>query len=309
MATHAFKPCPSDDRVSGLPSWIVIAALLFGLDAGALATEPSVAAALTAQQIVDNNVAARGGLQAWHEIQTMVWVGRMQSAHAPMPSMPFVLEQKRPNKTRFELNAMSQKTLRVFDGEQGWKLRPGRDGSPDVEPYSPLELKFAQQAQGIDAPLVDAQSRASAVALEAIDEVEGRKAYRLLVHSASGERHHVWVDAQTFLDVKVDRMAYGADGVPRTVSVFYRDFRTVDGLQIPMSIETGVGSSMPPDKMTIERISLNLALDDRVFAKPGAQARRDPLATGTLPGPEVWRRPARSAPTTAVSADSNSASR
>ena len=34
---------------------------------------------LTATQIVDKNVAARGGLQAWRAVQTMTWKGKMDA--------------------------------------------------------------------------------------------------------------------------------------------------------------------------------------------------------------------------------------
>ncbi len=40
-----------------------------------LAGEPDIAPGLTAAQIVEKNVAARGGLDAWRKIQTMAWVG------------------------------------------------------------------------------------------------------------------------------------------------------------------------------------------------------------------------------------------
>src|SRR5919109_5088799 len=36
-------------------------------------------AKLTAAQIVDKNIAARGGLQAWHAVQSMSWTGKMDA--------------------------------------------------------------------------------------------------------------------------------------------------------------------------------------------------------------------------------------
>ncbi len=225
---------------------------------------------LSATQIVTRNAAARGGLEAWRGVRTMVWTGHLESAHAPMPSMPFILEQKRPNKTRFELDAVREKTLRVFDGLQGWKVHSGRDGRPETLAFTPVELGFAQHAQGLDGPLIDAELKGNRVALEGTDMMAGGAAYRLLVQLPSGERDRVWVDARTFLDLRVDRMPASA-GTP--VSVFYRDYKTVDGLQIPTTIETGNGAAQTPDRLVIERISLNPNLDDRLFGRPDLQAR------------------------------------
>ena len=276
----------------GLARWVAVAALVPSLTA--VAAVPAVpsrpAPGLSAAQIVAKNVAARGGLEAWRNVSTMVWVGRMLSTHAPAPSMQFVLEQERPNKTHFEINAMGERSLRVFDGAHGWKLRPSRDSKPEVQPYTIQELKFAQEAQGIDGPLIDYEAKGNVVALEGIDDVEGRKAFRLSVRLASGESRHVWIDVETFLDVKYDRMSYGPGGVSGIVSVFHRDFRTVDGLQMPFVIETGVGSGKQADKMVIEKITINAPLDDRVFARPGPRspmpkARETEHASRIFPGP------------------------
>jgi hypothetical protein len=254
---------------------LALALLFAGLAAGAFAEEAASITGLTAAQVVRKNVKARGGLEAWRKIQTMVWIGHMESANAPMPNMPFVLQQKRPNSTRFEINAMDQKTLRVFDGAQGWKTRANRDGRPELQPYTPQELKFAHEAQAIDGPLMDYEAKGNAITLAGVERVEGRKAYRVNVRLASGERQSVWIDAQNFLDIRYDRTSYNTAGTPGTVSVFYRNYQTVEGLRIPSTLEIGVGSGKPPDKMVIEKIALNPPLDARTFDKPGVPHRRN----------------------------------
>ena len=261
--------------------WLALAALVAWLATGAHAA--ARASEFTAAQIIEKNVAARGGLDAWRKIETMVWSGHLESANAPLPSMPFVLEQQRPNKTRFEITAMNQRTLRVFDGAQGWKIRPGRDGRPDIQPYSPQELQFAQQAQSIDGPLIDYEAKGIAVALSGVDEIDGRKAYRLSVRFPSGENHQVWIDAQTFLEIRYDRTSYNRTGVPSTVPVFYHDYKPVEGLMIPFTIEIGADSGKKPDKMVIEKIALNSLVNDRTFAKPGARPARNRAVMQTMP--------------------------
>jgi hypothetical protein len=277
--------------------WIASAAVALSLCPGAWAgvgsaadaaaaavTAPAPVAAtadLTAAQIVEKNVAARGGLDAWRKVQTMVWVGHVESPDASAPRMPFVLRQKRPNKTRFEIASSNQRFVRIYDGEQGWKARPARTGALDVQPYSIEELKSAQQAQGIDGPLIDYQAKGIAVTLDGVEAIEGRQAYRLNVRLPSGEYQHVWVDAQTFLDIKYERASYNAVGQARTTPVFLRDFKTTEGLQIPALIETGTGSTAQFGKMIIEKISVNPPLDDKLFAKPSIPRRRGAVTVDT----------------------------
>jgi len=262
---------------------IALSAILLCLTASASADEPSLPTELTAAQIVARNVSARGGLDAWRKIESVIWVGHVERSDSPMPSTPFLLEQKRPNKSRFELKSMKQNTVRVFDGVRGWKLRPTKGNAtaegPEVQPFTADELRFARETSDIESPLMDYEAKGVAIALDGLDEVDGRKTYRLNVRLPSGLVHHFWIDAETFLDVKCDRVSRNAAGLTAQVSVYYRDFKTVEAVQIPTLIETGIGAAKPTDRMVIEKISFNTPLDDRTFTKPStARDKRNPLS-------------------------------
>jgi hypothetical protein len=249
-------------------------------------------AALGVEEIVARSVKASGGLEAWRKINTMVWVGHLVSVDAPDPNMPFLLEQERPNKSHFEIESMGQKTMRVFDGIRGWKARPAQGGSSDIQPFTSQEVKFAHDAPGIDGPLIDYAAKGSTIALAGVDDIEGRKNYHVAVKLASGERHDVWIDAQTFLETRYDRTSYSTRGVPGIVSVFYRKYRVIEGLAIPGEMEIGVGSARAPDKMIIEKVAINPPLDEKAFQRPGGLRRRgstiiDMDPTKTMPGPGV----------------------
>lgn len=256
------------------------------MTAGALAREPASAAKprdatpaakLSAEQIIGRNVAARGGRDTWRKIQTMVWTGHIESAHAPVPSVRFTLVQERPNKTRFEVDAMGEKTARVFDGQRGWKVRTSR-GRPDVQPFNVGEVRFEQGGPGIDGVLIDYTDKGSSVEVAGVDDVDKRQAYHLILRTASGEKQHVWVDAKTFLESRYDRPAPGAADASRTVSVMYRNYQTFEDVKIPAVIETGVGTNGVPDRMVIETVILNPRLEARTFNEPGARADRSRAA-------------------------------
>src|SRR5882724_2490094 len=127
-------------------------ALAASAAAAAFAAEPATAQTLTAAQVLERNAAARGGLEAWRKIETMAWTGRVEGANRG-GRVPFVLEQKRPDRTRFEITLEGQKAVRVFDGTDGWKMRASSTGRPEVQPYTADELKFARSAPIIDGPL------------------------------------------------------------------------------------------------------------------------------------------------------------
>lgn len=238
------------------------------LAAVVFASEQIPAQDLSVDQIVEKNVEARGGLDAWRKVQTMIWSGHVDSANAPAPDLPFVLAMKRPNKTRFEVTVFNQKSVRVFDGRQGWKLGPNGMGSATPRPYSMEEATSARDEQVIDGLLIDHAAKGVSVTLEGKDQVGGRDAYRLAATLPSGVTRHVWVDARTFLDVQIDRQVRTPLGQTVLVLVQYTDFRSVDGLQMPLSIVSGAVASDKKDKLTIDKVSLNPALDDGIFTRP-----------------------------------------
>ena len=105
------------------------------------ADPPSAPAGLSAAQIVDKNVAARGGLQAWRAVQTLSLQGKMgaggnQRAVLPVPTphskelantlprrpaeemqLPFLMEMKRPRKVRVEVQFHGQTLLHFWRGQ------------------------------------------------------------------------------------------------------------------------------------------------------------------------------------------------
>jgi hypothetical protein len=230
---------------------------------------------ISAEEIVQKNATARGGLEAWQRLQTMAWTGYVESGARPGRKLPFLLEQKRPNKTRFELVTDGQRSIRMYDGAGGWKLRANpANGRPELSPYSEDELKYARGAQVIDGPLMDYVAKEAVVTLAGHGVAEGRNAYILDVKLPSGGANRVWVDAETFLEVRQDRQVRSGAGQVGTVTVLFRDYRDFEGVRIPTRIETGTGAGVSPNKLVIERVALNPQLDDRAFARPDTPATR-----------------------------------
>jgi outer membrane lipoprotein-sorting protein len=231
---------------------------------------PQAPAKLTAAQIVEKNVSAKGGLEAWRAVQTMSFSGKMDAGGKSKTQLPFVLEKKRPGKTRVELVFANDTAVQVYDGTNGWKLRPFL-GRRDVEPYSPEELKSAAFESDLDGPLVDYATKGNKVELEGVEKVENHDAYKLKLTLKGGQVQHIWVDAETFLDVKVEGTPRRMDGKMRPVWIYLRDYKDVNGLMIPYVSETEVQGYKEKHKMVIETVVVNPKLEDSLFTKPSAQ--------------------------------------
>ena len=287
---------------------LVVGAAL-GFAASCLAADN---AGLTAAQIVSKNVAARGGLKAWRAVQTLTETGKMgaggdqrgqQQGQTPVKrpgkqvaptaasprlaqeaQLPFTLKLERPRRMRLELQFKGQTAVQVYDGTNGWKVRPFLNRM-EVENYTEDELRKSALQSDLDGPLVDYEAKGSKVELEGTEKVEDKDNYRLKVTTRDGHESHVWVDAKTFLESKVEGTPRRLDGVEHPVEIYYRDYHNVDGLQIPFLMETKVlnatakaktpsairPTTFPVEKIVIEKVDVNAKLDAAQFTKPVIQ--------------------------------------
>jgi len=237
----------------------------------ALAVLPAIAASPSVQEIVDKNIAARGGASAWHNVQTLTYEGTIDAGGKPAHELPFVLKQKRPRKTRLELVFKEQTAVQVYDGAHGWKVRPFLNRN-EVETYTPAEAKLAAKADELDGPLVDYQKKGTQVALEGTEQIDGHPAYKLRLTSRDGTKRHLWIDSSNFLEVKLDGEPRKLDGRMHAVELYFKDFRPEHGLNVPHLQETVVEGVKEPYKMTITKVSVNEGLDDTLFGKPRLKA-------------------------------------
>jgi outer membrane lipoprotein-sorting protein len=183
--------------------------------------------------------------------------------------LPFLLEMKRPGKSRVELEFAGKTAIQVYDGKEGWMKRPylNRD---DWEPFTAEQAKASAGKWEMDGPLLDYAAKGTTVALEGVEKVEGNGAYKLKLTLKDGTVQHVWIDQKSFLDVRVEGTPQRMDGKMRTVWVTQRDFRSVQGLMVPFVLETAVDGYRDTHKMILEKVTLNPALDDASFTKPRA---------------------------------------
>lgn len=268
----------------------MLVALLPSLMAGAdTSTKAAAAPSLTAAQIVDKNVAARGGLSAWRAVQTLQMKGKLDAGGnrrdalvrptstkgmqvasqrpAEQVQLPFLMELERGRKKRVEIQFNGQTAVQVYNGAQGWKLRPFLNRH-EVENYTADETKSAATDADLDGLLIDYSAKGEKMELAGVEPVEGRSAYKLKVTDKNGYARHVWVDAESFLEVKVEGNPRRLDGKYHPVATYLRDYRSVNGLTMPYLEETAVEGVKDREKIVIEEIVSNPKLDASRFAMP-----------------------------------------
>jgi len=235
---------------------------------GAAMAAPSV------QDIVAKNVAARGGQTAWRNVQTLTFEGTLDAGGKPSHDLPFILREKRPHKNRLEIVFKDQTAVQVYDGSQGWKVRPFLNRN-EVEPFTAAEEKIATAADELDGALMDYQAKGTRITLAGTEPVDGHPAYKLHLTLKDGTQRNLWVDASSWLEVKMDGAPRKLDGRMHNVELYFKDYRAEQGLNIAHLQETVVDGAKEPYKMTINKVSVNPPLADTLFTRPQLQAVAD----------------------------------
>jgi hypothetical protein len=217
-------------------------------------------------QVVDHNVAARGGAEAWHAVSSLRLTGKMDVGKGMR--VPYVLEQKRPSKMCLEFVFDGETAVQCSDGQAGWKLEPFR-GRTSPEPMTEAELREVAGSADLYGLLFDYAARGHTVEPLGQEPVEGRDAFKVKVTLPGGAVRWVYVDAESGLEVKVEALRT-VGGHEQRVDTFYYDWEATEGLLIPRRQQTRTEGSSEVHMLTVETVQVNPPLDDSRFAMPAA---------------------------------------
>jgi hypothetical protein len=226
---------------------------------------PSLRQARIINGLVDRNVEARGGESTWRDVSSLRLRGQMDLGQGL--AVPYVLEQKRPGSMRLEFVFDGATAIQAYDGKTGWKLLPFR-GKTKPEPMTETELKEAADTADLYGLLFDYSARGHTLELVGHEQVQGRDTFKLKVTLPAGSVRWVYLDAETALEVKLDKLRT-LGGRDLTVETFYYEWKDTDGLLIPRRQETWSEGSKESHFLTVESVTVNPPLDDTRFAMPG----------------------------------------
>ncbi len=222
------------------------------------------AASQTVDEIIAKNLEALGGLEKIRAVKTVRMTGKMTLG--PGIEAPVVMELKRPNAMRLDITIQGMVGSQAFDGAKGWNLMPF-SGSKVPQEMAADEVRLAQEQAEIDGPLVDYKAKGNTVELQGKDKVEGADAYKLKVTLKNGVVRTMYIDAEHFLQIKEEakRTIRGTEIDSETIVGDYKD---VGGMMFPHSIDSGQKGNPQRQKLVIEKIELNVPIDDARFKMP-----------------------------------------
>lgn len=247
----------------------------------------SSASAQTADSILAKVFAARGGLDKIRAVKSERVSGTI--TFGLDTTGPFRVEFQRPLKMHMQLTIQNQTLVRVYDGKSaGWANNPF-NGKMNPEPMSEDDLKNISDESDFDGQFVDARRKGNQVVLVGKDKVGDKDVWRLKLTTKAGEVRQYLFDTKSFLLLKWEGKRR-FEGKELPVESYFHDYRSVDGLKFAFLIESGSSVTEISQKISIDKIELNIPLPESDFGKPAT-----PAVPGS-PAPAAPETPAGGAP-------------
>ena len=227
---------------------------------------PAMAEDMTLDQVVDKNIEARGGHDAWGKVESAKISGVMTMG--PGMELPMTMYFQRPGKVRMEMEMQGQQIVQAYDGEIGWQIFPMM-GKPDAQKMSDDEVKMVKRQADFEGPLVDWKDKGHNVELVGKEEVDGTEAYKLKITMDTGDVAYTYLDSEYFLEFKQETTITNQAGQDMKADVVVGDYKEVDGLMLAHSMEFIPEGAPAGMQITFNSIEINPEeINAELFAMP-----------------------------------------
>lgn len=218
-------------------------------------------------ELIAKNIEARGGLENIQAINTLFTMGSAQLPSMGM-EMPIKVFAKRPKKVRVEvvIESMGAEIVQAYDGEKAWTINPM--AGPGAQEMPMEQARTVIDQADMDGRLINHEEKGYAITYVGEEEVRGKNAHKLQVSKEGEPDLFVFLDAETFLEVKTQTEGVNPmSGAAATVESYTSNFREVNGVMMPYKIEVVIGGQTFQE-VTMEGIEVNNEMDETLFAFP-----------------------------------------
>lgn len=238
--------------MKGTLGLVLIAGALLAGTAGV-----SEAADLTAEEIVDRYLDARGGREAWRQVESLQMTGVFSVVSK---RSNFTLIRQKGDLYRLDYLMQDVPAIRARDAEGPWMLNAWLKpevGRVEEDPYK-TQL---ERESFFPLLLLDFEKKGIKVESLGAGDIEGIATLDLKITLPDGQEEVWHLDAGTFLEVATDSQIYDYTQLadPMQQRIFYDDFRVVEGLKFPFQIEWEFWARL--ETMTVAEIIINPEID------------------------------------------------
>lgn len=238
---------------------------------------PVCAAAQTVDEVIAKNIQARGGLEKLKALKSMRVTAKFSAGSF---RADFVQENKRADKVREELIIQGMAQVQAYDGKSAWQINPF-EGRKDPELMSQDDTKGLMVDADIEGPLVNYKQKGHKAELVGHDSIEGTDCFKIKLTMKNGDIRIYYLDADSYLELKFENQSE-IRGAVQYNDTFLGDYEEVGGIYFPFSIESGEPGRDERQRFTVEKVELNVPLDDTRFSVPAGKPAAKSAAAAAL---------------------------
>jgi hypothetical protein len=227
----------------------------------------------TAEELVNKNIQAKGGIDKIKAIKSVRMTGKLNIGGGMVAAS--MQENERPNLIRETFTLQGMTAVTAYDGATGWQIQPF-GGHKDPELMGEDDLKDLLLDADFDGPLVDYKEKGNTIEFLGHDVVDGDDALRLKVTLKDGDIVYYYLDPDTFLEIRKEVQEFIRGSVRESVTDM-GSYKPVAGVMYPHSISQGTKANPAAQTTTIEKIEVNVPIDKADFAVP-ASLKQSPKA-------------------------------
>lgn len=236
---------------------------------GALGCLSIFGQAQTAEELVNKNVQAHGGIDKIKAIKSIRMTGKLTGGGGFTATQG--QENQRPNLVRETFSLQGMTAITAYDGSTGWQIQPF-GGHKDPELMGEDSLRDLVLDSDFDGPLVDYKEKGNTVEYLGHDVVDGDDALRLKVTLKNGDILYYFLDPDTFLEIRREVQEFIRGSVNESVTEM-GSYKPVNGVMFPFSISQGTKANPAAQTTTIEKIEVNVPIDKADFAVPASLSK------------------------------------
>jgi hypothetical protein len=226
------------------------------------------AQAMTADELVGKNVAARGGMDSLQAIKSLRLSGKMIIGGFGA-EVDAVQIYKRPGAYRFEGTLQGMTMVQSYDGKEAWRIFPFQ-GRKDPERTSADDAKELAEQADFDGGWVNAGAKGNKLEYLGTEDVDGTEAHKLKVALANGDVEYVYFDPDAFLVIRTLKQRT-VRGVEQREETDYSDYEKVNGTFVAFSTSSGNAGDTQRTKFTVDKADANASVEDATFAFPAGK--------------------------------------
>jgi hypothetical protein len=228
--------------------------------------------AQTAEELVHQNIRAKGGIEKMKAIKSVRMTGKLVAGGGFSAALAY--ENQRPNLVRETTSLQGMTAITAYDGATGWQIQPF-GGHKDPELLGEDDLRDLVLDADFDGPLVDYEEKGNTVEFLGHDTIDGDDALRLKVTLKNRDILYYYLDPDTYLEIRREAQEFIRGSIRETITDL-GSYKPVAGVMYPYSISQGSKANPNASTVNIEKIEVNVAIDPADFAVPASLKQSKP---------------------------------